>query len=541
VTVSSRTTTVLAAIVIAAGTRNATDAQQPVAPVARSVTASGATLGSWAARVETMLRDGTLDIAGVQSDTMISGRTHQRLRQQYEGLPVFGGELVRQVDGGRVISVFGNIFENVSLPAVKPAIEPSGAASIAERAAGQGAAAETPVLGILPASDRSVLVYRMNVRSAWNVVRYDINATTGAVERAVSMIRHQDNPLIGKGKGVLNDDKKVSVNQITGGFEAVDLFRPAVGFTLDFRGSAARLNAFLQTGRLFNSDIAFNTSNTWTDGSVVDAHAYQGWVYDYYFKRFGRRGLDDQNLEVIALVHPLDRSLASSVSPNLRNTFINNAFYLHPGLVAFGDGDGVVFNFLAGGFDVIAHELTHGVTAFTSDLEYQDEPGALNEAISDILGTGAEFFYFRAGQGPQRGPNFLMGEDVTRQPPGFIRSLQNPNALGYPDHYTLRQFIGTDIDDGGVHVNSTIASHAFYLSVSGGTNRVSGINVQGIGLTNIERMERIFYRAFAFLMGPLSQFADARAATLQAAADLYGANSNERAQVQQAWTAVGVN
>jgi thermolysin len=87
----------------------------------------------------------------------------------------------------------------------------------------------------------------------------------------------------------------------------------------------------------------------------------------------------------------------------------------------------------------------------------------------------------------------------------------------------------------------TIATHAYYLAVAGGRNRVSGITVGGIGFNNIERMERTFYRAFVFLMGPNSQFTNARAATLQAATDLYGSGSNERAQIQQAWTAVGVN
>jgi thermolysin len=157
------------------------------------------------------------------------------------------------------------------------------------------------------------------------------------------------------------------------------------------------------------------------------------------------------------------------------------------------------------------------------------------------MAIGAEHYFVRAGQGPQRGPNFLVGEDVTRASPGFVRSAQNPVAGGYPDHYSLRQFIGTPVDDGGVHVNSTIVTHAFYLAVAGGRNRVSGVAVPGVGVANMSRMERIFYRAFAFMLGPLSQFADARAATLQAAAELYGANSNERSQLQQAWTAVGVN
>jgi thermolysin len=203
-------------------------------------------------------------------------------------------------------------------------------------------------------------------------------------------------------------------------------------------------------------------------------------------------------------------------------------------------GDGVYFDYLGGAFDVVAHEMTHGVTEFTSGLGGRDEPGALNEAFSDIMAVGMEFFHLQPDRGPQRGPNFVVGEDVTRASPGFIRSLANPSLTGSPDHYSLRRHIGTTVDDGGVHVNSTIASHAFYLAVVGGTNRVSGISVQGIGLANMARMERVFYRAFTFFLGPESHFTDARAATLQAAAELYGAGSAERIQLQQAWTAVGV-
>jgi Zn-dependent metalloprotease len=91
-----------------------------------------------------------------------------------------------------------------------------------------------------------------------------------------------------------------------------------------------------------------------------------------------------------------------------------------------------------------------------------------------------------------------------------------------------------------VHFNLTIATHAFYLAVAGGTNRTSGLNVAGVGMANIERIEKIFYRAFTMLLTPSSNFSDARRATLQAAVDLYG-SGNERNQVEAAWTAVGVN
>jgi thermolysin len=291
---------------------------------------------------------------------------------------------------------------------------------------------------------------------------------------------------------------------------------------------------------IFNSDIAVDSDNTWTDGPTVDAHAYQGWVYDYYFTRFQRKGMDDRNVEVDSIVHPLARSEASRQPPLVVDSYINNAFYCCEGLLVFGDGDGQRFTFLAGGFDVVAHEWTHGVTDFTSQLIYQDESGALNEAFSDIMATTMEFHYQPVGSGRDQA-DWLIAEDVYLAAPGFLRSLTNPGAGGEPDHYSQRRFIGTPIDDGGVHFNLTIATHAFYLAVAGGTNRTSGINVPGVGMANMERIERVFYRAFTLLMAPSSRFFDARRATLQAASDLFGGGSTERAQVELAWNAVGVN
>src|SRR5206468_7619173 len=111
--------------------------------------------------------------------------------------------------------------------------------------------------------------------------------------------------------------------------------------------------------------------------------------------------------------------------------------------------------------------------------------------------------------------------DVVR--PGGIRSLENPAANGDPDHYSKR-YTGTE-DNGGVHTNSTIASHAFYLAIEGGANRTSGLSVQGVGAGNREQIEKVFYRAFTQLLPSSATFSIARAATIQAARDLYGAGS----------------
>jgi bacillolysin len=504
-----------------------------------AIAGSGDTLPDSLHRVDMMLSSGGLDIAAVQDDTMMPGRVHERLDQFHDGLPIFGGQIVRQMDGRSIISVMGRLYAGLNAERT-PAISPSTAGEVALETGGTNAriAGET-VLGILPGDEGSYrLVYRFEVRSDWAIRDVYIDARTAELVRSVNGIHSQAS--IGLGTGVFGASRKMGTNRTSSTYQAVDKWRPAEGFTLDFGGSLTRLNLFLQNGATFNSDVSTDNDNSWTDGPTVDAHAYQGWVYDYYFKRFGRRGMDDRNIEVDSVVHPLARSQASRQPSDIVGSYINNAFYCCDGLLVYGDGDGRAFTFFSGAFDVVAHEWTHGVTDFSSRLIYRDESGALNEAFSDIMAASMEFYYQPPGAGPDRA-DWLIAEDVSLLPPGYLRSLNNPIAGGEPDHYSLRQFIGTATDDGGVHFNLTIATHAFYLAVAGGRNRVSGITVPGIGLANIEKMEKIFYRAFVTLMTPNSRFSDARRATLQAAADLYGSESNERSQVEQAWTAVGVN
>jgi Zn-dependent metalloprotease len=489
-------------------------------------------------RIDELLRVGALDAAAIQSDTMLAGRVHERMNQMYQGLPVFGGQVILQRNGRNILSIVGRLYEGLSLPVTASLTADEAVERARTSGRSAGTAATAPVLGILPRENAEpVLVYKVRLGSPLARHVFYVNAHTGVIERDYTDVQTQG--VIGSGTGVLGDIKKVSVFPTAGTFLTDDRLRPAPHLTLDFRGSFQRLLDF--DGTVFVSDVATDSDNVWTDGAIVDAHVYQGWTYDYFFKRFGRRSLDDRNIEIAGIVHPLARSDALLYPPDLRATFINNAFYASDlNIMIYGDGDGRTFDYFSGALDVVGHELSHGVTNYTSHLEYVDESGALNEAFSDIMAASIEFFYQPAGTGPLRA-DWLIAEDVTRVFPGFIRSMNNPIAGGQPDHYSLRQFIGQDIDNGGVHVNSGIVNHAFFLAVAGGTNRVSRITVNGVGMNNIGRIEQIFYRAFVFYLVPNARFTDARAATLQAATDLYGAGSNDRAQVAQAWTAVGVN
>ena len=513
----------------------------------RTISATSfADLRSWDATVDRMKRDDSLRVRRTIEDTALPGRVHERLEQFHRGVRVYGGDIARQTDHGVTISIFGTLYEGLDLD-VDPTLSIDDLNAVLERETGV-APGRMPELVILPDdAGRYRLTYRATVFTLQGDHQYFVDAKSGAIVETTAGARRQAaTSAIGRGLGVLGDDKKVSVSSQSGTFVASDLLRPPSLKTYDARGDLNKVLRFLnQQASLVTSDLASSSSTTWSDPVPVDAHAYVGYVYDYYFKRFGRRGLDDHNIAITSIVHPVRRNDVFTAPNAVIGQFYVNAFYCCDGVMVFGEGlpPGVVllperqsWNFLAGGLDVVGHELTHGVTDFSSGLISRNEPGALNEAFSDIMGTSVEFFYQPAGTGMLQA-DYMIGEDVVT--PGGIRNMANPGALGDPDHYSRRS-TGPE-DDGGVHINSTIVSHAFYLAVEGGTNRTSGLSVQGVGAANREQMERVYYRAFTQLMPANASFSVARTVTIQAARDLFGAGSAPERAVTQAWTAVGVN
>ena len=427
-------------------------------------------------------------------------------------------------------------------------------------AAGAGARlARRMELTILPMTEGAPrLAYSAIVATSDNVFRLFVDANTGAELLRFTEIHTQS--AVGTGQGLVGGTKKLSMRSQAAGFVADDRLRPPLLTTYDMRGDLNRtVNVVFGGAPLFPADLATDADNVWTDIPTVDAHAYIGWTYDYYFKRHGRRGLDNRDHPILTLVNGLRRENGAdaSIPPDLFGLFVVNAFWCGAcgpagvGLMYFGNGfpgnlafqsTGQNWSYLAGSLDVAAHELTHAVTESTSNLIYLNESGALNESFSDIMGTSVEFFYQPVGAGLGQA-DFIIAEDSVRTPSGAglqgIRSMVNPIVFGDPDHYSIR-FTGTG-DNGGVHINCGIPNHAFFLAVAGGTNRVSGQSVTGVGVANIEQMEKVFYRAFTLLMPANSTFSTARAATIQAARDLYGATGPVVNAVTQAWTAVGVN
>jgi bacillolysin len=507
-------------------------------------------LREWDVRVDRLTRSGELRRSDEHEDTLMPGRRHERLEQLYQGVPVWGGGIARQTDRGSTVSIFGSLYEDVDI-ATAPVLSPDDARAAIARLSGVDLGGRLPELVVLPLDGGGyALTYRDQAISAEDASVYFIDAMDGHLRLKYNLFENQS--AVVQGTGVLGDTKKVSVLSQSGTFLADDQLRPPSLRTFDMRGDLnATMNVLNGLAVPGTANLAQQPSTTWTDGPNVDGHTYEGYTYDFYFKKFGRRGLDNNNTRIIGITHTVRLQDFFTQPAGIVGTFYLNAFYCpscgsdRRGMMVYGEGlpSNVVLlvgstrvgvrNF-AGSVDVVAHELTHGVTAFSSNLIPINESGALNEAFSDMMGASVEFFSRPASA------NYLMGENLVTVPiAGLVRSLQDPLSFGTPDNYAIRQ---TDpFDNGEVHNNSTIASHAFYLAIEGGTNRTSRLAVQGVGSANREQIEKVFYRGFTQLLTPTATFSLARAATIQAARDLYGIGSAPERAVTQAWTAVGVN
>ncbi|NBW95308.1 MAG: M4 family peptidase [Planctomycetia bacterium] len=260
------------------------------------------------------------------------------------------------------------------------------------------------------------------------------------------------------------------------------------------------------------------------DTAVNEAYDFAGDTFDFYHAVFGRNSLDDAGMTLISSVH-VGEADGRGWQP------MSNAFW-DGGQMAYGDGDGTVFRRFTRSLDVVAHELTHGVQSFTSNLVYRGQSGAINEHFSDVF--GALVRQWKAGTTAERA-NWLIGADVlvpaaTRR---AIRDMEHPGTayaadpfLGsdpQPDH--MKKLATGPSDSGGVHINSGIPNRAFVLVA------------QALGGPAWEQPGRIWYEAMLQL-SRTSQFADLARITAQIAGESLGAAAKKAVRV--AWKKVGL-
>jgi len=524
--------------------------------------ASLSELRNWDQRLTDMVRTGDVRRTALVADAIVTGRVHERFEQRHRGVRVFGGGLTRQLNQfGQAESMFGALYPDIAID-VTPTLGTIAARTrlgLTDATAPHGRSdAELMVLPMPDGTYRLTWTARvMTGRTGWTreqglIHRKFIDANTGA-----TLLDYNDtwtqSAAVGTGTGVVGDNKKIMTGLQSGKYQALDLMRPpdtrtygpfpkGAMLTFDLKGNLNYALQVLNTGAPAVSDVATDDDNVWTDAGLVDAHTYAGYTYDFYSKRFGRKGLDNANLEIWTFTNPVKAQDYTLYFNNYSELFLNAA-YLGDGNIYYGVGlpstvsvGGQRWYPFSGALDVVAHELSHGITDYTSNLIYSGESGALNESFSDMMGTAIEFT-FQPQAGGLGQSDWPTGQTIARN--GGTRSLAAPNTFGDPDHYSIR-YTGTG-DNGGVHINSSIVNHMYYLAIVGGTNRVSKQVVTGVGFENRAQIENVIYRAFTVLMPANANFSTARAVTIQAARDLYGANSNAEKALVAAWQAVGVS
>jgi Zn-dependent metalloprotease len=420
----------------------------------------------------------------------------ERYQQYFNGAKVFGGQIsVYKNSSGTAFAVVGSHY---------PALAASNAVKLNDGQAKSAAAKQPEAVGQLfselminPSNGRYFYVVESRaLDSRWF---FWVDAESG------EFLNSYDGFADGTGIGVLGDTKDLTgLTRFSGGVYQM-ISSDGRQITYD-AGNRNRLPGTLATDADDNWNLLGSTSPA--QQAMVDAQFYARVTDNYYLGTYNFNWMVHYPQGMISSVH---------VQRNYNNAGWNGT------QMVYGDGDGTTFINFSGDLDVVGHELSHGVTEATSNLIYQNESGALNEAFSDIMGTAIEYYY---GTG-----NWTIGEDITPGTNG-IRNMANPGEDGDPSYYADR-YTGTG-DNGGVHINSGIANHWFYLLVNGGQNanpaRASGTNVVGIGLAAAENIAFLGFTA----LPASANFCAARASTIAVA-------GSQAANVADAWDEVGVD
>jgi Zn-dependent metalloprotease len=449
------------------------------------------------------LKEPANELQVISEEQDSGGRIHLQLQQVYQGIPVWGGRIVLHFDAD------GSLYALNGRYAPTPSeIDPSVFTINGEQAielARSGLTGKTVfeddslIRSLIPAyagptvekcilfnenTEQSLLAWRVdirpNVRERWTSF---VDAGSGKIIEAWQTNPRQDAGVSASAKDALGNLRTFRVTLNQGVYSLVD--PEANIYTYDAKGKVitSTTNLALVTSR----------DNTWPDSIAVSAHANVRSTYDYYLQKHNRSGVDGKKMRLPVIVH-----FTEDGKP------YDNAFWAGE-YIAFGDA--LPF---AAALDVVAHELTHGVTQYTVGLEYRYQSGALNEAISDLMASFVD-------------PDWLMGEDL---PGGAIRDVLNPEKFGLPAHMNDYRQMNINQDNGGVHINEGIPS------------RAGALLAEAIGR---EKAANILYHVLdSRYLASRAEFSDMRLATVQSATDLFGAGSAEVTAAKNSFDTVGI-
>ncbi|MDX2540315.1 M4 family metallopeptidase [Streptomyces sp. WI04-05B] len=455
------------------------------------------------------------------------GTVHTRYERTYAGLPVLGGDLVVHTPPaakatGTVSSTF-NTRRAISVASTTPTFAKS--------------AAETKALGAAKALDAE--------KATTDSARKVIWAGNGTPKLAWETV-------IG---GLQDDGTPSQLHVITDAQTGAKLYQfqaiktgtgnsqysgtVTIGTTLS--GSTYQLNDTtrgthktysLSNGTSGTGTLMTDADDTWGTGSGsntqtagVDAHYGAQVTWDFYKNTFGRSGIKNDGVAAYSRVH--------------YSTAYVNAFW-DDDCFCMTYGDGTSSTHALTSLDVAGHEMTHGVTSNTAGLDYSGESGGLNEATSDIFGTGVEFY---ANNSSDVG-DYLIGEKIDINGDGTpLRYMDKPSKDGGSADSWYSGVGNLD-----VHYSSGPANHMFYLLSEGsGSKTINGVTYNsstsdGVAVAGIGRAAalQIWYKALTTYMTSSTTYAQARTAALNAAASLYGSSSTQYAGVGNAFAGINV-
>ncbi|MGW3313556.1 M4 family metallopeptidase [Streptomyces sp. NPDC001073] len=454
------------------------------------------------------------------------GTVHTRYERTYGGLPVLGGDLIVDTAKSgateRVIKATNATIAVADLtPSVTTGAAEKQAVSRAKALGSTKSAADSARKVIWAASGKPVLAYETVVGGLQddgtpNQLHVITDAATGK-----KLYEYQG---IENATGTGNTQYSGSVPLTT--------TQSGSNYTLTDGDRGGHKTYNLNHGTSGTGTLFSQTSNTWGNGTTsnaatagADAHYGAAETWDFYKNTFGRTGIKNNGVGAYSRVH-------------YGNSYVNAFWDDSCFCMTYGDGSGNADPLTA--LDVAGHEMSHGVTSNTAGLNYSGESGGLNEATSDIFGTGVEFY---ANNSTDVG-DYLIGEKIDINGDGTpLRYMDKPSKDGGSADSWYSGVGNLD-----VHYSSGIANHFFYLLSEGsGAKVINGVSYNsptsdGLPVTGIGRDKalQIWYRALTTKFTSTTNYAAARTGTLAAAGELYGTTGAEYKAVQDAWAAVAV-
>ena len=500
-------------------------APQPVAPESVSLAASEQAGAAASGRALGLAAGEKLTVKSVIEDP--NGATHVRYQRTVNGLRVIGGDFVSHKDAqGAVKSVSWNHGrKNVTPASFSPKLTKAAAESkgLAKSLAASKEQVEASELVVFMTEGGPRLAYDVETtgikadKVPTHLHTY-VDAQTGAVLATDEEVK------TGSGNGIYVGNVTIGTQAHTGG-----------GYEMkDARGNHAtdvHNQGNPQTGEGPAGDLFLDADDAWGNGATsdrasaaVDALYGAQKTYDYYNTQLGRAGIWNNGTGARSRVHFADG--------------MANAFW-YQGQMSYGDGANNAKPLTE--LDVAGHEMSHGVTENSAGLVYSGDAGGLNEATSDILGTGVEWY----SNNPADVPDYLIGEEIDIRGNGTpLRYMDQPSKDG-----RSKDCWSSTLGSLDPHYSSGPLNHWYYmLSEGSGAKSIGGVNynsptcggaaaVTGIGHA---KAEKIWYRTLATYLVSSSNYAAARTGAIKSAKDLYGAGSAECAAVEKAFTAIAV-